>query len=371
VEPALSAGLSSCGLARYPDIKRLVVHSRDELKQFEVTQIFDDTRYPDIRYFIGDIRDLDRLRRAPEKREVRTMSALPDEYACEEVMALQTTFPKSNSKRWWILSSVGFFTGVFAAAALVMSPTYRASVVLAPVTSERREDALGLTTSRLGGLASGLGLETADTEEALAVLRSREFTESFIASHKLLPRLFHDKWNPVTGTWKAAVGHPPTTGKAFKYFDRNVRSIVQDRKTGLITVQIDWIDRNEAAVWANTMVQDLNEEMRARAIAKADASQAFLAKELQTTSTIETRDAINRLIESQVKQRMLAHVTYDYSFRVVDKAIAADIDDRIAPQRAVTVLLGAVLGLLVGSWAALSSTGFGARKRSPRRYRQP
>jgi UDP-N-acetylglucosamine 4,6-dehydratase (inverting) len=59
-----------CVLARYPDIKRLVVYSRDELKQFEMSQIFDDTSYPAIRYFIGDVRDLDRLKRAMEGIDV-------------------------------------------------------------------------------------------------------------------------------------------------------------------------------------------------------------------------------------------------------------------------------------------------------------
>jgi UDP-N-acetylglucosamine 4,6-dehydratase (inverting) len=59
-----------CVLARYPDIKRLVVYSRDELKQFEMSQTFDGTRYPGIRYFIGDIRDLDRLKRAMEGVDV-------------------------------------------------------------------------------------------------------------------------------------------------------------------------------------------------------------------------------------------------------------------------------------------------------------
>jgi UDP-N-acetylglucosamine 4,6-dehydratase len=53
-------------LQRYPDIKRLVVFSRDELKQFEMAQEFSDTKYKGIRYFIGDIRDEARLRRALE-----------------------------------------------------------------------------------------------------------------------------------------------------------------------------------------------------------------------------------------------------------------------------------------------------------------
>jgi len=53
-------------LGRYPDIKRLVVYSRGELKQFEMAQQFPDSRYKGIRYFIGDVRDQDRLRRAME-----------------------------------------------------------------------------------------------------------------------------------------------------------------------------------------------------------------------------------------------------------------------------------------------------------------
>lgn len=57
-------------LADYPDIKRLVVFSRDELKQFEMSQAFSAERYPSIRYFIGDIRDEQRLRRALEGIDV-------------------------------------------------------------------------------------------------------------------------------------------------------------------------------------------------------------------------------------------------------------------------------------------------------------
>jgi UDP-N-acetylglucosamine 4,6-dehydratase len=53
-------------LTRYPDIRRLVVYSRDELKQFEMQQQFPESRYRGLRYFIGDVRDEARLRRALE-----------------------------------------------------------------------------------------------------------------------------------------------------------------------------------------------------------------------------------------------------------------------------------------------------------------
>lgn len=44
--------------------RRVVIFSRDELKQFEMQQEFSETRYPAIRYFIGDVRDQDRLKQA-------------------------------------------------------------------------------------------------------------------------------------------------------------------------------------------------------------------------------------------------------------------------------------------------------------------
>jgi UDP-N-acetylglucosamine 4,6-dehydratase (inverting) len=57
-------------LQRHPDIRRLVVYSRDELKQFEMSQIFSEREHPGLRYFIGDIRDEARLRRALEGVDV-------------------------------------------------------------------------------------------------------------------------------------------------------------------------------------------------------------------------------------------------------------------------------------------------------------
>ena len=54
-------------LKDYPEIKRVVVFSRDELKQWEMQQQFPEHKYPQLRFFLGDIRDRDRLRRALER----------------------------------------------------------------------------------------------------------------------------------------------------------------------------------------------------------------------------------------------------------------------------------------------------------------
>ncbi|NSL89777.1 UDP-N-acetylglucosamine 4,6-dehydratase (inverting) [Chitinophaga sp. Mgbs1] len=51
-------------LERWPNIKRLVIFSRDEQKQFQMAQDYPASQYPMIRFFIGDVRDYDRVRRA-------------------------------------------------------------------------------------------------------------------------------------------------------------------------------------------------------------------------------------------------------------------------------------------------------------------
>lgn len=57
-------------LRDYPNVKRIVVYSRDELKQFEMKQKYSTEKYPQMRYFIGDVRDEDRLKRACEGIDV-------------------------------------------------------------------------------------------------------------------------------------------------------------------------------------------------------------------------------------------------------------------------------------------------------------
>lgn len=71
-------------LLQYPEVERLVVFSRDELKQFEMAQCFSDKAFRQIRYFIGDVRDRERLTRAMEGIDIVIhAAALKQVPACE------------------------------------------------------------------------------------------------------------------------------------------------------------------------------------------------------------------------------------------------------------------------------------------------
>ncbi|GAA4941929.1 UDP-N-acetylglucosamine 4,6-dehydratase (inverting) [Algibacter agarivorans] len=61
---SLGKALTSHILTKYPEVKRLVIYSRDEQKQFQMAQEYPSQKYPQIRYFIGDVRDRERLVRA-------------------------------------------------------------------------------------------------------------------------------------------------------------------------------------------------------------------------------------------------------------------------------------------------------------------
>lgn len=260
-------------------------------------------------------------------------------------------------RRLWILASTIFFLLLAAAYAFLSKPVYRSTTVLVSTANANGGygGSVGSALGQLGGLATlaGLSLGPDNVDEALAVLQSRQFTERFLADNKLLPVLYAGLWDEADGQWRVAKDRQPTLARAFKLFDEKIRSIVQDKRTGLVSVNIDWHDPAQAASWANDLVARLNAEMRRRAIVQADASLAYLQSEFSGTKEVVARESIGRLMERQIQSRMLANVSPEYAFRVVDKAMPADPDDVFRPRRMVLLLGGTALGFGLGIIAVL------------------
>jgi uncharacterized protein involved in exopolysaccharide biosynthesis len=257
-----------------------------------------------------------------------------------------------------ILACTVLVTAVVTVIAFLMTPMFRGTVVLVPAAAERGMlgSALGSSLGSVGGLAAlaGINLSNKDSEleEALAVLKSREFTWAFIVKNNLLPQLFPKQWDAATHSWKVPPSQQPTLNQAFRAFD-GLRTVTRDAKTGLVTLQLNWHDRLQVAGLTNNMVAQLNEEMRSRAAAAADASLGYLQKELAATSEVSTRDAISRLIETQVKQRMLANVTMEYALRSVDRAVQPDKTDKVSPKKALMMIIAMFFGMVIGVSLAL------------------
>jgi uncharacterized protein involved in exopolysaccharide biosynthesis len=269
------------------------------------------------------------------------------------------------SRRWLLAAVTVFFTAAFTTAAFVMTPIYRATTVLVSAASDRGgAGSLGGALGQLGGLISLTGLDVgsggAETEEALAVLSSREFTEAFIRDENLLPVLFEPRWDGEAQQWRGLEAEWPTFADGFKFFDGAIRTIVRDPQKGIISVEIEWRDPERAAYWANELVRRVNQEMRTRAITSTTASIGFLEKELLSTAIVETRAAIGRLMEAQINRRMLANVTEEYAFRIAGRALPPDPKDTVRPNKALMVLLGPAIGLTVGTLLVLILHGVSA-----------
>jgi uncharacterized protein involved in exopolysaccharide biosynthesis len=96
------------------------------------------------------------------------------------------------------------------------------------------------------------------------------------------------------------------------------------------------------------LVGDLNSEMQRRALARTRAYIEYLRKQLSLDANLEVREAIIRLLETQLKQEMLASVTTDYAFRMVSRGLEPEADDYVSPRRRLVGALGLMFGFAVG-----------------------
>jgi len=254
--------------------------------------------------------------------------------------------------KWLII----FFTITSASStiyvAFKMTPIYRAEVTLAPAGDNK--SAASALSGQFGGLASlagiNLGSGGGKTQEAIATLESRSFTNTFISEEKLMPILFADSWNESDQTWNVKTEkEKPTKWKAFKTFN-GIRTISENKKNGMFTLAIEWQDPEVATLWANKLVDRINKHQKTMAINEAQQSIEYLKNELKETSVVEMRQAIFRLIEAQTKNIMLANVREEFVFKIIDPAVVPE--EKIKPKKKLMAILGTVVGFMLGVFLA-------------------
>jgi uncharacterized protein involved in exopolysaccharide biosynthesis len=191
-----------------------------------------------------------------------------------------------------------------------------------------------------------------DNNEPLAVLKSKDFAREFITDMKLMPVLLRD--------WRG--DKEPDIRDALKFFTEQVRTVTDDKKTGLVTLGVRWKEADTAALWANEMVKRLNDRMRNQALIEAERNVAYLQKEMAATSVVSLQQSMGRVLEGEMQKLMLARGNEQFAFKVIDRATPPKLRD--APKRALIAIVATLAGGFLGILAVFLRQAL--RNRPPR-----
>jgi uncharacterized protein involved in exopolysaccharide biosynthesis len=257
--------------------------------------------------------------------------------------------------RWLVLAvSAACVLGAVTAAWLVPKK-YEASLLLSPVVNQPSAGGLGALTSavsQLGGIASLAGLSMSGNSgaraESLATLQSEALTQRYIEENHLLRLFFASKWDPERNVWKSSdIDQTPTLWAGSRYFNRVVRGVKENTKTGLVTLTMTWKDPKVAAEWANGLVRLTNDYLREKAIKESERNIAYLNDQVSKTSVVEVRNSIYSLMETEIKKEMMARGSAEYALKVIDPAIPPE--DPVSPRPILWSLAAFCVGILFAS----------------------
>ncbi len=221
---------------------------------------------------------------------------------------------RSNARLYVVI--FGVCLGAFVGYIMFTPKWYRAETTI--ILADSKAAASSGSLESVAAL-TGLPLGSTAGQEPLAILKSRSLLRGFIEERQLLPVLFANKWDDERKKWKS--GDPadqPDIRDAVKIFDEKLRTVVDDRKAGLITLRVIWTDPAIAASWAEGLVRAVNERTRAEALVECERNVSYLQGELSRAEVLPVQQAIGRVLESQLQKLALARAKSDFSFKFVD-----------------------------------------------------
>lgn len=261
------------------------------------------------------------------------------------------------SQRLLFLLVTALVAALIVSWAFLATPIYQVEVKMMPRQGEQISGGgLQSLIGQFGGLAGLAGINlgvSVNQQEDIALLGSRSLFQTFAQQQNLLPILFPKAWDPATQRWRSNLKHVPTMDDAWAVFDHGIRHIDQNPKTQVVTLQIRWKNRYQAAAWANQLVHLENEEVRQRTIREAQMSLASLQQQLDHTDAVDLRDSIYRLMEAQINREVIAKSRPDYAFEVIDPAVVPDADKFASPRRRLLEMVALPFGLAMGALAVV------------------
>ena len=266
---------------------------------------------------------------------------------------------------WEGRQTIATITGLAAIVsvifALMLPNIYHSTATLAPASSGG-QGGLASLASRYGNLASIAGIDLPEGELskkdlALEVVRSRKFARDFLKKHDLKPKLMAvDYWDADNNTLvldddlydvktkKWLEDEEPLDVDVYGAFE-DALIVNENSTTGMVELGFKSKSPTEAQRWTNWAIEDLNNAIRAKDIAEAESSIAFLREQVKSTPLAELRKVFYDLIQAQTETIMLAQVREEYVFATVDPAVVPD--KKAEPSRALICILITMLGGMV------------------------
>ena len=256
------------------------------------------------------------------------------------------------------------------AAALLLPKMYESKAVLAP-SQGGAGGGLSALAQQYGGLASlaGIDLSAGAVDNSainIEILKSRRFLTSFIRRHELeVPLMAGIAWDKTNdqlliddsvydesnASWLPPDWqNGPTEQELFEEIDERL-VVQQDKSSGLLNVSIRAHSPSVAKDWLEALIADINEEIRDRDVTKARNAIAYLEEQAVSSPLESMRTVFYGLIEEQTKTVMLASISPDYSFEIVDPPFY--VQRPVSPRRVILLFLGVILGALSGLFIAL------------------
>ena len=269
----------------------------------------------------------------------------------------------ARMRRHWLAAGVTVLLcgGAAIGLAYVLPSYWRIEITVMPV-----KPSAGLGNLDLGGIAGLLGgggglagvgasllggKTSGNQDEAMAILASRELFDTYATRENLLPQLFDSKWDAENNRWTVSGERIPTLRAGYKLFNREIRDITLDRRSGIVTMSITWKDRELAVKWARDLIALTNEQMRQHALSEAKDNMAYLqgaiAKAQGSGASNTLNNALSSSYERALQSYMYASGQTEYAFRIIDPPTLPDKRERVFPKRAVFLALGLILGLLL------------------------
>jgi LPS O-antigen subunit length determinant protein (WzzB/FepE family) len=119
-------------------------------------------------------------------------------------------------------------------------------------------------------------------------------------------------------------------------------SVSEDKKTGMISVSVEYFSPQLAKEWVDRLVIGINQHMQSHKLEKVNINIQYLEAQIEKTSIAEMREVFYTIIEEQIKSKMLAEASPEYAFVTVSPAMVPE--EKSQPKRALICILGTLLG---------------------------